>query len=90
MSLYCQLQQQVICLMAFPHIIKAESSREQTFPRVGWTPLSLTPDLTEGVSNWTKKKEKHNPTILLGFTVAHACYHFESDCNLIRNILDSY
>ena len=61
MGLYCQLQQQVVCLTAFPCIIKAESSREQSFPRVGWKLLSLL-CLTEGDSGWTKKekKEKHN------------------------------
>jgi len=37
-----------------------------------------------------KKKKNHKHTVLLGFTVIHTRYRFESDCKLIRNILYSY
>jgi len=93
-SLYCQPQQQVVCLMAFPHVIKAESSREQSFPRVGQAPLSFSGPVRRGLwldkKKKKKKEEKHNPAILLGFTVVHTCYHFKCTCILIRNILYSF
>ena len=83
-------QRLAVCLTAFPCVIKAESSREQSLPRVGQ--LVELSKLSEGDSDWTKKKKKkkHNPAIPLGFTVVHSHYHFERDCKLITNILYSY